>query len=174
MMYQVFENKYDREVFTTDDKELAEKFKERAEKYVEYFMKNKPTQSLIHEEIYDIVCRKLYGKSGREHLDEFSFIDYSEESSEQYEERLKQEDIENKLIYETTKSLPIEKRSIYTSLHYVAYDTKYYIKEVVFEKELPELFIQRTPEEYLDVVGDEAEFLKKDFERLCNENLSNL
>lgn len=168
MMYQVCESRYNREVFTTDDKDLAERFKERAEKYVEYFTKNQVTHHIIYEEIYDIVCRKLYGKSSEEVRDINRNIDYELETSEQYEQRLKLEDEEYFLINETLKSLPIEKRSIYSSLHYVAYDTKYYIKELSFEKELPELFIQRTPEEYLDVVGDETEFLKKDFERFCN------
>jgi pyruvate/2-oxoacid:ferredoxin oxidoreductase beta subunit len=176
MIYQVIEKSeygFDKVVFVTDNKEIAETYKDRAEKYVEFYTLMYKSYKETVEEIHETVAQKLYGISRLEWYDYCINYDYEKETEEDRKIREEKESNFDKMYWETLKSYPVEKR-YYNTLPYVQEGATYEIKELNFEKELPELFIQRDPEEYSDVIGDEAEFLKKEFERFCDENLSDL
>lgn len=143
-------------LFRTTSKELAELFKNRAEKFASYVSKKKA----IYFELEDNILEKVK-KSYR--------IDYTKTTQEQLREINSQIDIEEENFQKLLKESPVEQRafkhldSIY--LDFESFD----IVEVVIQDKLPELFSFNE-----DVAEDEIEFLKKDFERFCNENISNI
>ena len=147
MIYQVIEKskyEFDKVVFSTDDKEIAEKYKKRAEKYLEFYNLMYKSYEETVDGIYETVAQKLYGTSRLEWCDYIMYYDYDKETVEERKIREEKKDVKfDEMYYETFKSYPVEKR-YYTSLPYVSEDATYEIKELIFENELPELFLQRS------------------------------
>lgn len=140
-------------LFSTSSKDLAERFKERAEKYLSYVSKKKS----IYFELEEVILSKVQ-KS-------FS-IDYSKATQADLQKINSEIDIEHEEFLKELKSSPVEQRA-YKLLDstYLDYDS-FKIVEIKLSEELPELFNEVSDEEF---VGDETEFLKKDFERFCND-----
>lgn len=173
-IYQVHEQENQWEssnvIFSTSDKELAEKYVARQIKFQDYCNSKVQTIQDLSDEIYDIVCRKIYNKSSEEHFEEY--LENIKENETQEERKLRED--QNELEWSKTlnilKTYPIDLRA-YKTLGGYEKDSSFFIREIELSEELPKLFYQNDPEEFEDVLGDEAEFLEKDFERYCNGKL---
>lgn len=156
-------------IFSTSDKDLAEKYVARQIKFQDYCNSKVDTVQALDDELSEAVCQKLYNKTHKERYEEFCKTDFVNMTSEETKTTQDQNELEWSERFKILKTYPIDLRAIKTLSGYKE-DSTFFIREMELSEELPKLFHQNDPEEFEDVVGDEAEFLEKDFERYCDEN----